>query len=435
MHTMWRMQRLLHQFRHALAAPSRNPRMAVVLGRLLAAAFLVCFGTGLYSHFLQEPLPWMVFPTRPLWLYQVTQGAHITAGIACFPLIAAKLYAVFPELFQRPPIRSFPHLLERASIALFVASSLVQLTIGLLNTYQWYALFPFSFRNTHYVLSFVVIGSLAIHIGVKLTTITAYWRKRDAYAADGTLVLHEPDPDAEFDEPDELRRLTGEPMDARITGRVFAWIDRDPNARPTPERAAMSRRGFLATVAVAVGALVAFTAGQSFRPLDAFNLFAPRKNGVGPQGLPVNRTAKAADVIERATAADWTLTVVNGGVERALSSDELRALPQHDVELPIACVEGWSQYAHWRGVRVKDLMALVDAPPSADVRVVSLQTNSMYGTTTMQSEFVRDDLSLVALELNGAVLDLDHGFPARIIAPARPGVLQTKWLSRLEVLS
>ncbi|WP_148668402.1 molybdopterin-dependent oxidoreductase, partial [Streptomyces sp. WAC05950] len=27
---------------------------------------------------------------------------------------------------------------------------------------------------------------------------------------------------------------------------------------------------------------------------------------------------------------------------------------------------------------------------------------------------------------------LDHGYPARIIAPNRPGVLQTKWVGRLE---
>ncbi|MBC7403690.1 MAG: molybdopterin-dependent oxidoreductase, partial [Microbacteriaceae bacterium] len=30
--------------------------------------------------------------------------------------------------------------------------------------------------------------------------------------------------------------------------------------------------------------------------------------------------------------------------------------------------------------------------------------------------------------------DIDHGFPARMIAPGRPGVLQTKWLSKLEVI-
>ena len=42
--------------------------------------------------------------------------------------------------------------------------------------------------------------------------------------------------------------------------------------------------------------------------------------------------------------------------------------------------------------------------------------------------------SLVALTLNGETLDLDHGFPARVIAPGRPGVLQTKWLSSIEVM-
>jgi DMSO/TMAO reductase YedYZ molybdopterin-dependent catalytic subunit len=71
----------------------------------------------------------------------------------------------------------------------------------------------------------------------------------------------------------------------------------------------------------------------------------------------------------------------------------------------------------------------------ARVRITSLQKHSLYGVTHMQPEFVRDELTLVALELEGETLDLDHGYPARIIAPARPGVLQTKWLSSLEVLS
>src|ERR1700712_1805783 len=162
--------------------------MAVVIGRLLGSAFVICFLTGLYSHFIQDPLPGMWFPTRPIWLYQVTQGTHITAGILCFPLIFAKLYAVYPNLFQTPPISGWRSLLERASITLFVASSLVEITSGLLNTYQWYALFHFPFRQTHFTLAFVVIGSLAFHIASKLTTITQYWRKRDAYDGAGRLM-------------------------------------------------------------------------------------------------------------------------------------------------------------------------------------------------------------------------------------------------------
>jgi hypothetical protein len=37
----------------------------------------------------------------------MSQGIHITAGIACFPLIPGKLYVVYPGLFQTPPIKNF----------------------------------------------------------------------------------------------------------------------------------------------------------------------------------------------------------------------------------------------------------------------------------------------------------------------------------------
>ena len=43
--------------------------------------------------------------------------------------------------------------------------------------------------------------------------------------------------------------------------------------------------------------------------------------------------------------------------------------------------------------------------------------------------------ALLATHLNGQRLDIDHGFPLRLIAPNRAGVLNTKWLVRIEVLS
>jgi DMSO/TMAO reductase YedYZ molybdopterin-dependent catalytic subunit len=35
------------------------------------------------------------------------------------------------------------------------------------------------------------------------------------------------------------------------------------------------------------------------------------------------------------------------------------------------------------------------------------------------------------LRVNGADLSLDHGFPARIIGPALPGVHCTKWVAQM----
>lgn len=47
--------------------------------------------------------------------------------------------------------------------------------------------------------------------------------------------------------------------------------------------------------------------------------------------------------------------------------------------------------------------------------------------------FVLAPGALVALQVDGEDLDLDHGYPARIVIPNQPGVRQTKWLSRIEV--
>jgi DMSO/TMAO reductase YedYZ molybdopterin-dependent catalytic subunit len=52
----------------------------------------------------------------------------------------------------------------------------------------------------------------------------------------------------------------------------------------------------------------------------------------------------------------------------------------------------------------------------------------------VRGNYVDDPLTLVALRLRGERLAIDHGYPARLIAPDRPGVLQTKWLARIEVL-
>jgi DMSO/TMAO reductase YedYZ molybdopterin-dependent catalytic subunit len=97
-------------------------------------------------------------------------------------------------------------------------------------------------------------------------------------------------------------------------------------------------------------------------------------------------------------------------------------------------VEGWSKNAHRTGVRFRDLLDRAGAPSGARVRVTSLQRHGAYAVMATGSSYARDPLTLIALRLNGEQLAPDHGFPARVVAPNRPGVLQTKWVGRLEVL-
>jgi DMSO/TMAO reductase YedYZ molybdopterin-dependent catalytic subunit len=407
--------RVLVLVRSALASPARHPRTAVVIGRLLGLGFLVCFGTGLFSHYLQDPLPGMAFLTRPASLYRVTQGVHVVVGTALIPLLLAKLWTVYPLLFRWPPVRSVGGVLERAAIALLVAASLVELATGLANTYQWYP-WPFRFRETHFALAWAIVGTLAIHIGVKLPVIARWWRRSRSIATDGSLL---PVAEGEGD-------LRPEPARGGVTGFLQRRLDR----APMPP-AAISRRAVVAATGAATVAVVALTAGETLPALAPVNAFAPRRLRYGPQGLPVNRTAAEGGVQRTALDPAWRLEL--RGPERtvALSLADLRAMPQTDAALPIACVEGWSTQARWRGVRVRDLADLVGAR-DRELLVRSFARGA-YSATILQREFAEDPLTLVALELNGEVLHVDHGYPARLISPARPGVLQTKWLRSLEV--
>lgn len=369
------MSAVLIEFRGRL----HDPRTATAVGRWLGAAFAVCFLTGLLSHVLQEPADWpaTALPSRPVQGYRLTQGLHVTTGIAAVPLLLVKLWTVYPRLFVSPPVRSVRHALERLSIAVLVAASVLELFLGLLNIAQWYV-WPFSFRQVHWALAWVIIGSLLLHIAVKTPQIAAHWRRDRSDPDDG------------------------------------------------------DRRALLLGTAAATGAVTLVTAGQTFPPLRPLTLLAPRHPDYGSQGLPVNRTAAAAG-IDADLPDDWRLEV-RGPRPFSLTLAELRGLPQHEAELPITCVEGWSASAHWGGVRVRDLLERAGAPPGALVRAVSLQERGAFASAVLTPAYATDPLTLLALRLNGEVLDADHGYPTRIIAPNRPGVLQTKWVTRLEVL-
>lgn len=194
-----------------------HPRIAVSIGRLLALAFTICFLTGIFSHFLQHPLPFMVQPTRPVDLYRFTQGAHVLTGILSIPLLLAKLRVVYPLLFRFPPLDGFGHFLERASITLLVSTSIVQVAIGLMDSYEFYP-FPFNFLQVHYALAYVIMGSLLIHIGMKLPVIRRWWRKKDSLDEQGELLaVHEGE--GELGRAVEHVELSG------ISGKAQRWLD------------------------------------------------------------------------------------------------------------------------------------------------------------------------------------------------------------------
>jgi len=385
----------------AFTSPLRSTALTARIGRVLGICFSVCFVTGLLSHYQYAPRAWLPEPASPVWLYRVTQGAHVVTGTATIPLLLVKLWSVYPNLFRWPTIRGRKHALERLSVFVLVSTALLQLFTGFLNALNWYP-WPWNFVVVHFALSFVVIGSILLHIGVKL--------------------------------PDIRYGLEAKLADADVLTET-PWSD-NPDAHsnagdvPPPATPALTRRGLLLATGAGVGAVVVTSIGQTVTPLEPLGLLAIREWTKGPQRVPVNKTAEQAGVLTTAQSSDWQLEVA-GRQSYALGLAEIEPLAQSEEDYPITCVEGWSAGARWRGIRLLDLVTRSGGDAQSRVTVFSLEDNGAYSSSVVFGPQV--SAALLATHLFDERLDIDHGYPLRLICPNRPGVLNTKWLHRIEV--
>ncbi|MFH8342366.1 molybdopterin-dependent oxidoreductase [Streptomyces sp. AM6-12] len=399
-------------------SPLRGPWFTSVLGLVLLVGVTVLFVTGLVSYAAYNPnlspvndttpdkglLGFYLFawPTDPVWLYRLTQGVHVTLGITLIPVLLAKLWSVVPRLFALPPARSVAHALERVSLLLLVGGGLFEFTTGVLNIQLDYV-FPGSFYPLHFYGAWVFFAAFAAHAALKTPKALRTVR----------------------------RRLRGEPEEGGTPAP-------DTLVAPRPDPPTVSRRGALGLVGGGSLLLLLTTVGQSLGgPFRRAALLAPHgtadPNG-GPNGFQINKTAAYAGTTTADTHEDaWRLVVTGRTGTVRLSRAELLRLPLHSASLPIACVEGWSTADQWwRGVRLRDLAALVgyDGDPP-DVLVESLQRHGAFRRAALRANQVADPRALLALYVNGEELSPDHGHPARVIVPAAPGVLNTKWVARL----
>ncbi|MFD6286504.1 molybdopterin-dependent oxidoreductase [Streptomyces sp. NPDC060205] len=395
-------------------SPLRGPWFTSVLGLVLLVGITVLFVTGLLSYAAYNPglspvndktpdkgiLGFYLFawPTGPHWLYRLTQGVHVTLGVTLIPVLLAKLWSVVPKLFALPPARSLAHALERISLLLLVGGALFEFVTGVLNVQLDY-LFPGSFYPLHFYGAWVFFAAFVTHAVLKTPAAVR-----------------------------NVRRMR-QGQEATDGGELVS---------PRPDPATVSRRGALWFVGGGSLLLFGTTAGRSFDgPLRHTALLAPHGGadpGSGPNGFQINKTAAYAGIDDAETGDDaWRLVVTGRTGTVRLSRADLLQLPQHSAALPIACVEGWSTSDQWwRGVRLRDLAALVghDHDPP-DVLVESLQLHGSFRRAALRANQVADPRSLLALQVNGEDLSPDHGYPARIVVPAAPGVLNTKWVARM----
>ena len=131
------------------------------------------------------------------------------------------------------------------------------------------------------------------------------------------------------------------------------------------------------------------------------------------------------------TGAGYRLVLRVGDAEVSLTREELLALPQRTARLPIACVEGWTTTQEWTGVPLsRARRAGGRAGRARGARGVAAAAGVLRQASLTGGQIAADD-ALLALKVNGDDLSMDHGFPARVIVPALPGVHNTKWVGQM----
>ena len=402
----------------AWRSPLRGPWLTALFGLSLLVVMPIIAVTGLLSNAAYNP--WLggnsvgrnlgpldvylfTWPTRPVWLYAATQGIHVTLGLVAMPLVLAKLWSVIPKLFEWPPLRSPAHMLERLSLALLVGSTLFEFVTGLMNIQQDYE-FTFFFTPAHYYGAWVFIAAFSFHAAIKFKTMRRSLATR------------------------RLVATLKEDLDHTAPETAVSELISSAPARPT-----MTRRAVLGTVG-AGSLLLGF---QGFGdavggPLRALAFLGPRdqNHGNGPNGFEVNQSFATTYIDPGELGPSWRL-MVQGKRTVQFSREQLLAMPQFTYDLPIACVEGWSTTQRWTGVRIRDLAKLAGIDGPAEMMTNSLQQNALYNNAWWTSLQVEDPQALLALRVNGVDLSRDHGYPARVIAPATPGVHCTKWIQSL----
>ncbi|HET7704725.1 MAG TPA: molybdopterin-dependent oxidoreductase [Thermoanaerobaculia bacterium] len=129
-------------------------------------------------------------------------------------------------------------------------------------------------------------------------------------------------------------------------------------------------------------------------------------------------------LVENVDADSWRLTIDGAATAAALTLDEIRQLPAHEMITELRCIEGWSTIVKWKGARLRDLIERF--PPPSPVRYVSMETPGRGYYVGLDIESAVHPQSLLVYEMNDRPLDWHHGAPLRLAMPIKYGIKSIK---------
>ncbi|GAP94606.1 molybdopterin-dependent oxidoreductase [Leptolyngbya sp. NIES-2104] len=126
--------------------------------------------------------------------------------------------------------------------------------------------------------------------------------------------------------------------------------------------------------------------------------------------------------------------IIDGEVNQplSLSLNEIYKLPLTSMIIRHVCVEGWAAIVQWGGVRLRDLIQL--AQPKPGVQYVYFQSADRYSESWDLRSCLHPQ-TLMAYQINGEPLPIQNGAPLRLASPIKLGYKQSKWVTRITLVS
>jgi len=121
---------------------------------------------------------------------------------------------------------------------------------------------------------------------------------------------------------------------------------------------------------------------------------------------------------------------VDGDVSNPLqlTLPDLYAMPSVTESSTIECVEGWNATVPWEGIPLSHLLLQAGAPSKFDH--VTIKSINGYATEINQNDVTGLGV-LIALKIGSAPLKVEHGYPARLVLPTKPGYQWVKYVNRI----
>ncbi|MEB3216221.1 MAG: molybdopterin-dependent oxidoreductase [Nostocales cyanobacterium 94392] len=126
--------------------------------------------------------------------------------------------------------------------------------------------------------------------------------------------------------------------------------------------------------------------------------------------------------------------IVDGEVENPLilSMEDIQNLPLTSMIIRHVCVEGWAAIVQWGGIRLRELVALTQ--PKNSVKYVYFQSADGYYSSWDIASALHPQ-TLLAYQKNGEDLPVENGAPLRLASPIKLGYKQSKWVTRVSLVS